>query len=419
MANPETQSQAAAAGVSEKTVFEQLMSGPGISAEKLTDAFKAKDEKASKVKSAVSALISTLVDRRDLVSDNVIKTIESLIAEMDRKLSEQISIILHHEDFKTLEGTWRGLHHLVFNSETDETLKIRIFNIQKKEVGKMIKDYPGAKFDQSPLFKKVYENEFGMPGGQPYGVLIGDYAFDHSAPDVQILSGMAQIASSAHAPFITSPAPSLLAMESWQELSNPRDLTKIFETPEYAAWKSLRNSEDSRYIGMAMPRFLSRIPYGAKTNPVDDFNFEEDTEGADHTKYVWSNAAYAMGTNITRSFKKFGWTTCIRGLESGGIIEGLPVHTFPTDDGGVDMKCPTEIAITDRREAELAKNGFMPPAFCVICTIMPSSFAPASCDLASASFCAFSSSVRRFSNSARFAVVARLALPCGIKKLRA
>jgi type VI secretion system protein ImpC len=239
-------------------------------------------------------------------------------------------------------------------------LQIRVFNISKKEMGKTIKKFKGTSWDQSPLFKKLYEDEFGMPGGQPFGSIIGDYYFDHSPPDVEILNGMAQIAAAAHAPFITAPAPTLLNMDSWQELSDPRDLTKIFGTPEYAAWRSLRESEDSKYIGMAMPRFLSRLPYGSKTSPVEEFEFEEDTDGADHNKYTWSNAAYAMGTNITRAFKTYGWCSRIRGAESGGMVEGLPCHTFPTDDGGVDMKCPTEIAITDRREAELAKNGFMP-----------------------------------------------------------
>jgi type VI secretion system protein ImpC len=171
---------------------------------------------------------------------------------------------------------------------------------------------------------------------------------------------MAQVGAAAHAPFIAGAAPSIMAMDSWQELSNPRDLTKIFQSPEYAAWRSLRESDDARYLGLAMPRYLSRLPYGAKTSPVEEFAFEEDTEGADHNKYVWSNAAFAMAVNITRSFKLYGWCARIRGTESGGMVEGLPVHTFPTDDGGVDMKCPTEIAISDRREAELAKNGFMP-----------------------------------------------------------
>ncbi|HMJ64012.1 MAG TPA: type VI secretion system contractile sheath large subunit [Candidatus Binatia bacterium] len=351
MANPEAQAQAGAPAAVELGEFEAL----------LNKEFKAKDtQKQSAVQTAVRTLAEHALSATQLVSDDVVKSIEAIIAELDKKLSEQVNKIIHHEDFKKLEGTWRGLYHLVSNTETDEMLKIRVINISKKEVGATIKKFKGTAWDQSPLFKKLYEDEFGSPGGQPYGALIGDYHFDHSPPDVEILGGMAQIASAAHAPFITGTAPSLFQMESWQELSNPRDLTKIFQSPEYAPWRSLRDSEDSRYIGMAMPRFLSRIPYGAKTNPVEDFAFEEDTEGADHNKYVWSNAAFAMGTNITRSFKLYGWCSRIRGAESGGMLEGLPCHTFPTDDGGVDMKCPTEIAITDRREAELAKNGMMP-----------------------------------------------------------
>ena len=316
--------------------------------------------KQSAVKAAVQTLAEQALSATSLISDNTIKSIEAIIAEIDKKLSSQISQIIHHEDFKALEGAWRGLHHLVNNTETDEMLKIRVLNISKKELGGTIKKFKGTSWDQSPLFRKLYEDEFGTPGGQPYGVLIGDYFFDHSPPDVEILSGMSQIAAAAHAPFITGTSPRLFGLESWQELSNPRDLTKIFQTPEYAAWRSLRDSEDARFVGMAMPRFLSRLPYGSKTNPVEEFSFEEDVEGADHSKYVWSNAAYAMATNITRSFKLYGWCSRIRGVESGGVVEGLPVHTFPTDDGGVDMKCPTEIAITDRREAELAKNGMMP-----------------------------------------------------------
>ena len=295
-----------------------------------------------------------------VIGDDVIKTIEAMIAHIDAKLSEQLNLIMHHPDFAKLEGTWRGLHHLVSNTETDETLKIRVMNVSKKEAGKTLKKFKGAAWDQSPLFKQIYEQEFGSPGGEPYGMLIGDYEFDHSPPDVEMLAGIAQIASAAHAPFISASSPGLMNMDSWQELANPRDLTKIFGTAEYAAWRSLRESDDSRYLAMTMPRFLSRLPYGAKTNPVEDFAFEEDTQADQHDKYIWSNSAYAMGANITRAFKQYGWCSRIRGVESGGMVEGLPCHTFPTDDGGVDAKCPTEIAITDRREAELGKNGLLP-----------------------------------------------------------
>jgi type VI secretion system protein ImpC len=252
------------------------------------------------------------------------------------------------------------LHYLVNNTETDEMLKIRVMNVSKPELGKTLKKFKGTLWDQSPLFKKLYEEEYGQFGGEPYGCLIGDYYFDQSPPDVELLGQMAQVAAASHAPFIAGASPSVMGMESWRELSNPRDLTKLFQTPDYAAWRSLRESEDSRYLGLAMPRFLARLPYGAKTDPVEEFDFEEDTEGADHNKYTWANSAYAMAVNINRSFKEYGWCSRIRGVESGGVVEGLPTHSFPTDDGGIDLKCPTEIAISDRREAELAKNGFMP-----------------------------------------------------------
>ncbi len=312
------------------------------------------------IQSAVKTLAAQALEATTLISSDTRATIEAIVAAIDKKLSEQINLIMHHEDFRKLEGSWRGLYHLVSHTETDEQLKIRVLNIPKKEVAKTLKQYHGTAWDQSPLFKKLYEDEFGTPGGEPFGSIIGDYEFDHSPMDVATLGDMAKIAAAAHAPFITSAAPSLFGFQSWSELSNPRDLTKIFQTPEYAAWRSLRESDDSKYIGMAMPRFLSRLPYGAKTSPVDEFDFEEEAEGKNDNQFVWANAAYAMGTNITRAFKTYGWCATIRGVESGGAVEGLPVYTFPTDDGGVDMKCPTEIAITDRREAELAKNGMMP-----------------------------------------------------------
>ena len=323
--------------------------------------FKPKTDRAREaVEAAVQTLAQQALSNTQLVSGDALRSIESIIAALDAKLTEQINEIMHTEDFQKLESAWRGLHYLVNNTETDEMLKIRVLNISKNDLGKTLKKFRGTAWDQSPIFKKVYEEEYGQFGGAPYGVMIGDYQFDHSPQDVQLLSDMAQVASAAHAPFITAAAPTVLGMDSWSELANPRDLTKIFGTPEYAAWRSLRESEDSRYIGLCMPRFLARLPYGSKTEPVEEFAFEEDVGGADSERFCWANAAYAMATNITGAFKHYGWCTRIRGIESGGAVEGLPSYTFPTDDGGVDMKCPTEIAISDRREAELAKNGFMP-----------------------------------------------------------
>ncbi|NIF20230.1 type VI secretion system contractile sheath large subunit [Candidatus Pantoea multigeneris] len=320
----------------------------------------ATDQARSAVEHAVKTLAHQALENTVTVSDDAYRTIQSLIAEIDEKLSKQVNQILHHEEFQKLEGAWRGLQHLVNNTETDEMLKIRFMSISKQELGRTLKRFKGVGWDQSPLFKKIYEEEYGQFGGEPFGCLVGDYFFDHSPQDVEMLTELARIGAASHCPFISGTAPSVMQMESWQELANPRDLTKIFQTAEYAAWRSLRESEDARYLGLVMPRFLARLPYGARTNPVDSFDFEEETDGATHSHYTWANAAYAMATNINRSFKEFGWCTSIRGVESGGAVENLPCHTFPSDDGGVDMKCPTEIAISDRREAELAKNGFMP-----------------------------------------------------------
>ena len=323
--------------------------------------FKPKTDQArAAVESAVRTLAEQALRETAVVSDDVIGTIKAIIAEIDHALTQQVNLILHHEKFQQLEGAWRGLQYLVNNTETDEMLKIRVMNISKKDLGRTLKKYKGVAWDQSPLFKRLYEEEYGQLGGEPYGCLVGDYHFDHTPPDVELLGQVSQIASAAHAPFIAGAGPSLMGMDTWQQLANPRDLAKIFSAPDYAAWRSLRDSEDAKYVGLAMPRFLARLPYGARTSPVEEFDFEEDTGGGDHSKYTWANSAYTMAVNVNRSFKLYGWCTRIRGVESGGSVEGLPVHTFPSDDGGVDMKCPTEIAISDRREAELANCGLMP-----------------------------------------------------------
>jgi type VI secretion system protein ImpC len=323
--------------------------------------FKPKTDRArAEVENAVRTLAEQALRDTAVVSDDVVGTIKAIIAEIDQKLTEQINLIIHNERFQAVESSWRGLSHLVSNTETDEMLKIRVMNISKKDLSKTLKKYKGAAWDQSPIFKKLYEQEYGQLGGEPYGALVGDYYFDHTPMDVELLGQIAQVAAAAHAPFISAAGPTLMGMDSWQELANPRDLAKIFSSPDYAAWRSLRDSDDAKYVGLAMPRFLSRLPYGAKTNPVEEFDFEEVTGVGDHSKYTWANAAYAMAVNINRSFKMYGWCSSIRGVESGGAVEGLPVHTFPSDDGGVDMKCPTEIAISDRREAELANCGMMP-----------------------------------------------------------
>jgi type VI secretion system protein ImpC len=351
MANAQTAPQTSAAATAEAGEFASL----------LNKEFKPKTDQArDAVVQAVRTLAEQALVNTQIISADAYQTIESIIAQLDLKLSEQVNAIMHHPDFQQLEGAWRGLHYLVNNTESDEMLKIRVMNISKKDLGRTLRRYKGTGWDQSPFHKRLYEEEYGQFGGEPFGCLVGDYHFDHSPQDVEMLAELSKNAAAAHCPFITGAAPTVMQMDTWQELANPRDLTKIFGNTEYASWRSLRDSEDARYLGLTMPRFLARLPYGAKTSPVDEFDFEEDTGSADHRKYAWANSAYAMAVNINRSFKYYGWCTSIRGVESGGIVEDLPVHTFPSDDGGVDMKCPTEIAISDRREAELAKNGFMP-----------------------------------------------------------
>ena len=341
---------AAATGLAEVDDFAAL----------LKQNFKPRSERAaSEVENAVQTLVTQALADASVVKGDVIDTIEEMIARLDEKLSEQMNEIIHAPEFQKLESAWRGLHYLVYNSETDATLKIRVMNVGKSELYRNLKLFPGARWDQSPLFKKVYEQEFGQLGGEPYGCLVADYHFNHSPVDVQLLRDLSKVASAALAPLLTGADPTLMGMDSWTELSNPRDLGKLFDTPDYAAWKGLRDSVDSRYVALCMPRVLSRLPYGAKSEPVEEFGFEEDTDGHKGEKYGWMNAAYAMAANINRAFKEYGWTVRIRGVQSGGEVINLPTHTFPTDDGGVDLKCPTEIAITDRREAELSKSGLI------------------------------------------------------------
>lgn len=330
-------------------------------ADLLKQSFKPRTERAAtEVESAVATLVREALADSALIKDEVLDTIEEMIARIDEKLTAQVNAIIHAPEFQKIESAWRGLNYLVFNSETDSSLKIKVMNASKQEVFKNLRLFPGARWDQSPLFKKVYEAEFGQLGGEPYGCLIADYEFSHLPQDVQLLRELGKIASAAHAPFFAAASPTLLGMDSFTELANPRDLGKIFDTPDYAQWKSLRDLPDSRYVGLCMPRVLARMPYGAKTEPVEEFAFEEETDGHHGENYAWMSAAYAMAANINRAYKDCGWTVRIRGVQSGGEVINLPCHTFPTDDGGVDLKCPTEIAISDRREAELAKSGLIP-----------------------------------------------------------
>ena len=327
----------------------------------LKQKFRPKSEREqSNVEVAVNTFAEHVLAETGIISDDLIESIDSIIAELDSKLSDQINEVMHNEEFQELEGTWRGLHHLATSSETGEKLQIKTIDINKKELSKSLKRYKGTAFDQSPLFKKIYEQEYGVLGGHPFGCLVGDYFFDNSSVDVDLLENISNIAAASHAPFIAAASPSTLQLDDWEQMSDITDISSKFRTPEYAKWNSLRDASNSLYIGLTMPRFLSREPYSSKDNPVDEFEFEEDIAGPDSSQYTWSNSAYAMAANINRAFTDYGWCTQIRGVESGGLIEGLPSHTYVTEGGSMEMKCPTEVAISDRREAELAKSGLIP-----------------------------------------------------------
>ncbi|MBW3511544.1 MULTISPECIES: type VI secretion system contractile sheath large subunit [Janthinobacterium] len=317
----------------------------------------------ARAKDLISELVSQVMDGTVVVSNNLAATIDARVAELDQLISAQLSAIMHAPEFQKLESSWTGLHYLVKNTATGTNLKIKMMNATKRE---LVKDFQSAlEFDQSTMFKKVYEEEFGTFGGAPFGTLLGDFEFSRQPEDMYFIEQMSHVAAAAHAPFISSASPELFGLESYSDLGKPRDLAKVFDTVEYAKWKSLRESEDSRYVGLTLPRFLGRLPFNPLDGAtVDGFNFVEDVDGTDHQKYLWCNAAYAFGTKLTAAFEDYGWCAAIRGVEGGGLVEDLPTHTFKTDEGEVALKCPTEIAITDRREKELSDLGFISLVHC-------------------------------------------------------
>lgn len=306
--------------------------------------------------------VKQIMEGAVVVSKDTELMINLRIAQIDRLISQQLNEVIHHPEFQQLEASWRGLNYLIQQSETGEMLKVRVMNVSKKD---LLKDMEKAsEFDQSTLFKKIYEEEFGMFGGASYGALIGDYEFGNNPQDLTLLEKVSEVAAAAHAPFISAAGPTMFNWDSFTELGGPRDLSKIFQSAEYAKWKSLRDSDDARYLALALPHILMRLPYSKATVPVESFDFEEEVDGTDHGKYLWGNAAYAVGTRLTDAFAKYRWCAAIRGVEGGGLVQGLPVHTFKTDEGDVALKCPTEIAITDRREKEFADLGFVPLVHC-------------------------------------------------------
>jgi type VI secretion system protein ImpC len=318
-------------------------------------------EEKSKGKEWLKELANEVLQGQVKVDSDTDLMLAARIKEIDELISVQLNEIMHAEEFQKLEGSWRGLNYFVMNSETSTNLKIRVFNVSKADLLKDLQRAP--EFDQSTIFKKVYEEEYGTLGGAPYASIIGDYEFTRHPGDIDLIQRMSNVAAAAHAPFLTAASPQLFNWDSFTELAGPRDLAKIFDNDAYIQWKMFRKSDDSKYVGMCLPHVLMRLPYGKDTVPVEEFDYEEGVDGKDHSKYLWGNAAYALATRVTDAFSRHEWCAAIRGVEGGGLVEGLPAHTFKTDDGDIAMKCPTEIAITDRRENELSKLGFIPLSF--------------------------------------------------------
>ena len=329
----------------------------------LTEGRMARDDyQKEQAKDMIAEFVNQVMSGQLTMSKNMDVAINARIAEIDRLLSEQMNEIMHHEEFQKLEGSWRGLHYLVKNSLTGVMLKIRVMSATKKE---LLKDFERAlEFDQSSLFKKIYEEEYGTFGGAPYGALIGDYEFGTHPQDMALLEKLSQVAAASHAPFLSAASAGMFGWDTFSEMTDVRDISKIFDRIEYMKWRSFRDSEDSRYVGLTLPHVLMREPYGEMTRPTETFRFEEDVDGKDHKKYLWGNAAYALGTRLTEAFSMHGWCVAIRGVEGGGLVQDLPTHTFMTDEGELAAKCPTEVAITDRREKEFSDNGFIPLVHC-------------------------------------------------------
>ncbi len=313
-------------------------------------------------KDMIKQFVSEVLEGSITMGRDTEAMLNARIAQIDHLLSIQLNEIMHTPEFQRLESTWRGLKYLLSQSETNAMMKIKVLNVSKKELLRDLQRAP--EFDQSALFKKVYEEEYGVFGGAPFGALVGDYEFGRTGQDIELLEKVSQVAAAAHAPFLSAASMEMFNLESFSQLDAPRDLGKIFDSTEYAKWKAFRQTEDSRYVALTVPRMLLREPYGNATVPVEAFHYEEHVDGTEHDKYLWGNAAWALAARVTQAFSLYGWCACIRGVEGGGLVEGLPVHNFRTDSGDIAMKCPTEVPVTDRREKELADLGFAPLVHC-------------------------------------------------------
>jgi len=353
---PETQKVAGSSAVVEQAAESSIL-------DQIVETGRFSDPSArERGKGLIKEFVAQVLEGSMSLGRDADQMISARVAQIDHLISLQLNEVLHHPQFQKLEGTWRGLKYLLDQSETGTQLKIRVLNASKKDLLRDLQRAP--EFDQSAMFKKVYEEEYGLFGGEPFGALVGDYEFSKHPEDLELLEKVSQVAAAAHAPFLSAASSELLNMESFTNLDAPRDIGKIFDSTEYAKWKGFRESEDSKYVALTCPRILMRLPYGRDTAPVEGFNFEEGVDGTDHSKYLWGNAAFALASKMTQAFATYGWCVAIRGVEGGGLVDGLPSHTFRTDEGDVALKCPTEIAITDRREKELADQGLVSLVHC-------------------------------------------------------
>ena len=353
---PETQKVGAGSAVAEQVAESSLL-------DQIVEQGRFADAGArERGKDLVKEFVAQVLEGSMTLGRDADQMISARVAQIDHLVSIQLNEVLHNAQFQKLEATWRGLKYLMDQSETGTQLKIRILNASKKDLLRDLQRAP--EFDQSAMFKKVYEEEYGLFGGEPFGALVGDYEFSKHPEDLELLEKVSQVAAASHAPFLSAASPELLNMQSFTGLDQPRDIGKIFDNTEYAKWKGFRESEDSKYVALTCPRILMRLPYGKDTAPVDGFNYEEAVDGTEHSKYLWGNAAFALAAKMTQAFATYGWCVAIRGVEGGGLVDGLPSHTFRTDEGDVALKCPTEIAITDRREKELADQGLVSLVHC-------------------------------------------------------
>ncbi|HIC86093.1 MAG TPA: type VI secretion system contractile sheath large subunit [Desulfobacterales bacterium] len=342
----------------EKTVATQETTvEEGSLLEEIVQATKLKptDEAYSLAKKGVEALIAELLEPGREVPKVSKAVVDQMIAEIDKKLSLQLDAILHHPDFQKLESAWKSLKFLVERTDFRENIKIELLNVSKEDLLEDFEDSPEVV--KSGLYKIVYTAEYGQFGGQPYAAMIGNYEFGPGAQDVKLLQYIGSVAAMAHAPFIASAGPQFFGLENFQGLPNLKDLKSIFEGPQYTKWQAFRESEDARYVGLTLPRFLLRLPYGPDTQPLKAFNYQEDVSGS-HEHYLWGNTAFAFATRLTESFAKYRWCANIIGPMGGGAVEDLPLHQYEAM-GAVQTKIPTEVLISERREFELAEEGFI------------------------------------------------------------